>query len=161
MSNYYLIGTKYTDPNNDGSLDSKDIVPYCLQKNVIAIGFAWNTDLTNYYNRNPEGLEILLKGLPIVGSLFNSYRADNISGVEKDGIITTAMGNMFTVSKSDVSSFTVKYGATSTSSSNSSRQYSLYMKGFQYPNQIMLPLKLISFTATIDNNNKEYNLECN
>jgi len=55
MSNYYLVGTKYGDPNN------KDIVPYCLHKNVVAIGFAWNTDLTKYYNQNPRGLEILLK----------------------------------------------------------------------------------------------------
>lgn len=55
MSNYYLVGTKYGDPNN------KDIVPYCLQKNVIAIGFAWDTDLTKYYNRNQRGLEILLE----------------------------------------------------------------------------------------------------
>jgi hypothetical protein len=63
MSNYYIVGTKYTDPNNDGSLDSKDILPYCLRRNVIAIGFAWTIDLTRYYNRNVRGLEILLESL--------------------------------------------------------------------------------------------------
>ena len=98
-------------------------------------------------------LEILLKNIPIIGTLFNSYRADNILGIEKDGIDTTAKGNMYTVSKADVSSFSVKYGAKSLSNSNSSRQFSLYMKGFQYPNEITLPLNLLSFTTTLNKNN--------
>ena len=98
-------------------------------------------------------LEILLKNLPIIGTLFNKYRADNISGKEKDGIDTTAKGNMYTTTKSDINTFTIKYGATSTSSSNSSRQFSLYMMGFQYPNQVALPLDLLSFTAFLNKTN--------
>ncbi|MES1218912.1 MAG: T9SS type A sorting domain-containing protein [Bacteroidota bacterium] len=95
-------------------------------------------------------LEILLKNIPIIGTLFNAYRADNISGIDRNGIDTTVKSNMYTVTKSDVSTFSIKYGATSLSSSNSSRQYSLYMKGFQYPNQLTLPLNLLSFTTTLD-----------
>lgn len=94
-------------------------------------------------------LEILLKNVPIVNSIFNKFRADNILGREKDGIDTTAKGNMFTATKTDVSSFSVKYGATSVTSSNASRQFSMYMMGFQYPNQVTLPLKLISFAGML------------
>ena len=98
-------------------------------------------------------LEILLKSLPLLNPLLNEFRADNILGIEKDGIGTTATGNMYTVSNSDVSTFSVEYGAKSLSNSNSSRQYSLYMVGFQYPNQTILPLDLLSFTAFLDKTN--------
>ncbi|MES1223539.1 MAG: T9SS type A sorting domain-containing protein [Bacteroidota bacterium] len=98
-------------------------------------------------------LEILLKSIPIVNTLLNEYRADNILGIEHDGIDTSGKGVMFTVNNSDISSFSVKYGAKSTSSSNGSRQYSMYMKGFQYPSQIILPLDLISFTAFVNKSN--------
>ena len=98
-------------------------------------------------------LEILMKALQIEHTLLNKYRADNIMGLEKTGIDTTAKGNMYTVSKADVSAFTVKYGATSTNASNTSRQYGLYMQGFKYPNQVTLPLNLLSFTAVINKNN--------
>ena len=96
-------------------------------------------------------LEILLKSLPIVNTLFNEFRADNIAGIEHDNIDTTGKGVMYTVSNTAVSSFSVKYGARSLSTNNSSRQFSLYMKGFQYPSQITLPLNLLSFTAGLNN----------
>lgn len=102
-------------------------------------------------------LEILLKSLPIINTLFNEFRADNILGIEHDGIDTSGKGVMYTVSNSDISSFSVKYGAKSTSSSNSSRQYSLYMKGFQYPNQVILPLDLLSFNAYLDKSSVNLN----
>ncbi len=97
-------------------------------------------------------LEILLKSLPIINTLFNEFRADNILGIEHDGIDTSGKGVMYTVSNTAISSFSVKYGATSASTSNSSRQFSLYMKGFQYPSQVILPLNLLSFTAALNNN---------
>ena len=102
-------------------------------------------------------LEILLKSLPIVGQLFNGFRADNILGIEHDGIDTSGKGVMYTVSNSDISSFSVKYGAKSASTSNGSRQYSLYMKGFQYPSQIILPLDLLSFTAYLNKSKVDLN----
>ena len=75
------------------------------------------------------------------------YRADNILGIERPGIDTSALGNMFTVSKTAVSTFKVKYGAKSLLTGSSTRQYSLYMKGFLYPDQATLPVKLIDFSA--------------
>jgi hypothetical protein len=96
-------------------------------------------------------LEISLKSLPIIGTLLNYYRADNIKGLEKNGIDTSSKGNMYTVSQTDITGFSVKFGAISSNSSGSARQYSLYMKGFQYPNVIVLPLKLLSFDAVTEN----------
>ena len=97
-------------------------------------------------------VEILLKNVPIANSIVNKFRADNILGREKGGIDTTAKGNMFTATKTDVSSFSIKYGATSAINSKMSRQFSMYMLGFQYPNQVTLPLKLISFSGIMHKN---------
>lgn len=102
-------------------------------------------------------LEILLKSIPIINTLFNQYRADNILGIEHDNIDTSGKGVMYTVSNSDISSFSVKYGAKSLSSSNGSRQYSMYMKGFEYPSQITLPLDLLSFTAYVNKSKVDLN----
>lgn len=56
---------------------------------------------------------------------------------------------MFTAYNSNISSFSVAYGATKTNSSSSVRQYSLYMKGFAYPAPSTLPVKLTAFTASL------------
>lgn len=126
---------------------------------ATALDIDGNSTLKEFADINMNGgaatymggtLEILLKNIPILNLLLNEYRADNLLGVEKTGIDTTAKGNMFTVTNSNISQFRIKYGAKSTATSNSTRQFSLYMKGFQYPNQIMLPLNLLSFTATLD-----------
>jgi len=81
------------------------------------------------------------------------YRASNILGIERDGIDTSGFANMFTVSKSNVSSFKLKLGGTSLQTTSSVRQFSVYMQGFQYPNQITLPVKLVDFTANYNNPN--------
>ena len=60
---------------------------------------------------------------------------------------------MFTVTKGNIFSFKIKYGATSLQTGSSTRQFSLYMQGFQYPNQITLPVKLLDFTANYTNPN--------
>jgi hypothetical protein len=78
------------------------------------------------------------------------FRADNILGIERDGIDTSSMANMFSVSNSDVNSFKIKYGAKSTLKNSTDRQFSLYMKGFQYPSEITLPVKLVDFSAKYD-----------
>ena len=85
----------------------------------------------------------LLNG--ILGGL--KFRADNILGIERDGIDTSSMANMFSVTNNDVNSFQAKYGAKSTDTGLTTRQFSLYMKGFQYPSQVTLPVKLIDFSA--------------
>ncbi len=91
----------------------------------------------------------LLNG--ILGGL--KFRADNILGIERDGIDTSSMANMFSVTNNDVNSFQAKYGAKSTETGLTTRQFSLYMKGFQYPSQITLPVKLIDFSAKYNQTN--------
>ena len=96
--------------------------------------------------------------ISVLQLLLNKFRGENILGIERTGIDTAAWGNMFTVKKSNVSSFTVKYGARMLAATATNRQFSLYMKGFSYPNQITLPVKLESFTAILNNNSNKVDL---
>jgi hypothetical protein len=147
--------------------DATTGLPVTLQSvQGTALDIDGNATLKEFADINMNGgtatymgttLEILLKSIPIVNTLFNEYRADNIMGIEHTGIDTSGKGVMYTVSNTNVSSFTVKYGATSTSSTNTSRQNSLYMKAFQYPSQVILPLNLLSFTAGLNSNKTDLN----
>lgn len=78
----------------------------------------------------------------------------NQAGTEKNGIDTAAYSNMYTASNSAISSFTIAYGATTTNSSSSVRQYSLYMKSFSYPSGSTLPVQLSSFAAMLASDKK-------
>ena len=80
------------------------------------------------------------------------FIAQNVLGIERNGIDTSSLANMFTASNSNISSFTIKYGANTSSPSNAVRQFSVYMKWFNYPST--LPVKLSSFSATLNNNSK-------
>lgn len=55
MSKFYIIGTKYGEHNDE------DITPYLLDKQAIAIGFCWDTDLTKFYNGDLDKLDKLLR----------------------------------------------------------------------------------------------------
>lgn len=87
----------------------------------------------------------------LTGLATNWYGAQNSLGIERDNIDTVSYNNMFTVSNSDVSSFRIKYGTYTSSPSTSTRQFSLYMRGFSYPIVALLPVKLSSFTANLKN----------
>jgi hypothetical protein len=100
-----------------------------------------------------------LLDINILNLLGNSIRGANLLGIERNDIDTSAWGNMYTVRKSGVTQFTAKFGATTVlHNSNSNRQYSLYMKGFNLPNQIVLPIKLESFTAMLNNTGNKVDL---
>lgn len=92
--------------------------------------------------------------ISVVQLLLSKFNGTNILGIERSGIDTSALGNMFSVAKTNLSSFSVRFGATTLLSNNSNRQYSMYMKGFQYPVSSTLPVKLELFTAVL---NKEQN----
>jgi hypothetical protein len=87
------------------------------------------------------------------------FMGQNVLGIERDGIDTATMKNMFTASNTNVSSFTIKYGATTTTRDEDNRQYSLYMKGFTYPNQMTLPVELTAFSATLNDSKKGVDLK--
>ena len=80
-----------------------------------------------------------------------NFLGQNILGIERPGIDTLSYNNMYTASNSNISSFSVKYGTTTTVPTGTARQFSLFMKGFNYPGNT-LPVKLASFTATLNNN---------
>lgn len=79
-----------------------------------------------------------------------NFMALNILGIERNGIDTTALSNMFTASNSNINGFTLAYGTFTATPTTTSRQFSLYMKGFTYSLNT-LPVKLASFTATLNN----------
>jgi hypothetical protein len=99
-----------------------------------------------------------LLDINILNLLGNRIRGENLLGIERTDIDTTAWGNMYTVKKSGVTQFTAKFGATTLLSGNSNRQYSLYMKGFNLPSQIVLPIKLESFTAMLNSSGNKVDL---
>lgn len=107
-----------------------------------------NGGITSYLmNSNPD--------ISVVNTGINEVQGLNIMGSERNGIDTSSLANMFTATNTNISSFTVKYGTLTTVPSSSTRQYSLYMKNFTYPG-FTLPVKLASFTATLNNlNNAE------
>lgn len=85
--------------------------------------------------------------------LTGNFMGVNILGIERTGIDTSSLANMFTTSNSGISSFSVKYGSFTSQPSNPVRQFSLYMKRFDYPGNV-LPVKLTSFSAMLTANNK-------
>jgi hypothetical protein len=103
--------------------------------------------LMNYLTTSIDIVVNLLPG--------NEYFGQNLLGIERTGIDTLSWANMFTTTNSNVSSFTVKYGSITTNTSQAVRQFSLYMKGFNYPFVGTLPVKLESFTAMLVNKRAE------
>ncbi|MEO5563811.1 MAG: T9SS type A sorting domain-containing protein [Chitinophagaceae bacterium] len=88
--------------------------------------------------------------ISLLDMLLGKFKGENILGIERAGIDTSAMSNMFTTSNAGISSFTFKYGTTTLLPTNDIRQFSMYMKGFSYPSQVTLPVDLISFNAMLN-----------
>jgi hypothetical protein len=136
------------------SLDSLKATALDIDGNLLMKEFAeigMNGGLATYASGTLD--------ISVLQMLLNRFKGENILGIERTGIDTAAMGNMFTVRKPNVSSFTIKVGANTVSGGSADRQYSIYMKGFQYPNQITLPVKLESFTAILNNINNKAELK--
>ena len=87
-----------------------------------------------------------------------SFRGINIAGIERTGIDTASKANMFTVSATNLSSVMVKLGTVKSNSTQTGRQYGIYFKGFVYPNLTTLPLKMESFSATLNQNSNRVEL---
>lgn len=90
-----------------------------------------------------------------VTDVHGGYRAFNVSGKEFPGIDETALAGMFSVEKLGVVSYTVKYGAIKTNLCEAvSRQYSLYMKSFNFNT---LPVELLNFSVARKDNGAAIN----
>lgn len=92
--------------------------------------------------------------ISLLDMLLGKFRGTNLLGIERNGIDTTSMGNMFTAVNKNISSFTIKYGTNTLLPTNDTRQFSMYMKGFSYPSQVTLPVDIISFNAMLEGTNK-------
>lgn len=82
----------------------------------------------------------------------NEFTGTNIAGIEYTGVDTSAKQVMFTVTKESVSSFIYRAGGTNIGNSAVTRQKGIYFKGFNYPATVVVPVKLISFSAAAKDN---------
>jgi len=78
----------------------------------------------------------------------NEYLATNVAGNEYDGVDTSAKQVMFTVSNTNIPSFTYRAGANNGTNQAVSRQKGIYFKGFNYATGA-LPVKYSAFGATV------------
>ncbi len=81
------------------------------------------------------------------------FLGQNTNGVEYNGIDTSARAVMFKVTQTNISSFKVRFGVTARKNTQPIRQFSLYMRDFQFSNSaVILPVNLLNFNATLSNN---------
>jgi hypothetical protein len=92
--------------------------------------------------------------ISVIQLLFSKFKGQNLLGIERTNIDTSALGNMFTVTRGNINTYSVKIGANTLLSGSANRQYSLYMKGFTYTNPTTLPIKFHTFTATMNGDSK-------
>ncbi len=88
-----------------------------------------------------------------------AFRGINADGNTVNGVDTSAKQYMFSVHNTDVSTFTVKMGLVTTQALATYRLFSFYSKAFVYPINQTLPVKLESFTATLNNNGQKADLK--
>jgi hypothetical protein len=117
---------------------------------------------SSYTLENPTKLTVTSILQTILGILTNVGRT--FDGITNDhsGIDTSATDLMATTRYNNVSSIVYRAGATnnSGSSSGTERNYSLYFKNFAYSSPIIsLPVKLISFTAALNQNQTNVDLK--
>ena len=87
-----------------------------------------------------------------IAKIGTAYKASDIAGNNVSGIDSTHKEVMFTVRNANVSSLTIDFGSVRTSGSDV-RNYSAFFGDFQYPTPGVLPIKLISFDASLENDN--------
>jgi hypothetical protein len=131
-------------PLNDVQATAIDIDGNLLLKEFVELGM----------NGGTASFRTGTLDISVLSLLLNNFRGQNILGIERDGLDTTALGNMYTVSKSNVSSYTIRAGATNLLGGSDDRQFSIFMKGFNYIQTTTLPVKLESFNAFLGTNSK-------
>ncbi|HMU45502.1 MAG TPA: T9SS type A sorting domain-containing protein [Chitinophagaceae bacterium] len=139
---YRITGTATPHTLNSFSLTGLDIDGSSALKEFDEIGLGTGAT-ASYIMSNPS---ILLTEVSP-----GTFRGINIDGKSVGGIDTSAKQYMFSVTNSNVSAFTIKIGMQTTQPSSETRLYSIYMKGFMYPQISTLPVKMESFTAVLSN----------
>ena len=87
-----------------------------------------------------------------------TFMGIDVDGISQPGVDTTARGNMFTTTNYNISSYIAKLGMKTTQSQKSQRLFSLYPSDFNYPIYSVLPVVLESFTAALNGQATQVNL---
>jgi hypothetical protein len=146
---FKLSGTSITQKLDSLSLTALDIDGTSTLKEFdqISLGSgatAW------YKGSNPT--------ISLTSVSSGTFSAINVDGKTQNGVDTSARSNMFTITNTNVSSFTVKMGMYNSHSTKTLRLFSIYTKGFAYPDMAVMPITLESFTTALNNKNTEVNV---
>ncbi len=82
-----------------------------------------------------------------MGQVGTWFTGKNSSQIEYNGVDTLAKQVMFTVSNTNVTTFTIRIGADNQTTSNPTRQRSVYFRAFYYQNGLLPNAGLLSFTG--------------
>jgi hypothetical protein len=147
---YFVSGTTDTASVADITLTALDIDGTSTYKefNEIDLG----PGATANYVMGSPGINLIQTGP-------GAFRGINSNGMTINGVDTTAKYHMFTVTNKDVSSFTVKVGIVNTQAIATYRLFSFYSKAFVYPAMGTLPVKMESFTATLNSSRTNVELK--
>jgi Secretion system C-terminal sorting domain len=148
--NYYITGTS---------------VPYALDTfNLTALDIDGQSGLEEFDQISAGVGATSSYGTSNPNITLSQVSAGTFLGIDNDqvpqnGVDTSSKENMFTVTNTNVSSFTATLGIKTTTAQQTQRLFSLYTTGFNYPLlPVSLPVSLLSFTATLDNNDEKVNL---
>jgi hypothetical protein len=139
---YNISGTNTPANMSKFSITALDIDGSNTVKEFVEIGMG--TGATAAYVAGSPGIA-MTQTAP------GTFRGINTDGNSASGVDTSAKQYMFTVTNTNVSSYTLNMGMETTTGASSTRLYSVYMKDFSYAEAIPLPVKLASFTASLSN----------
>jgi hypothetical protein len=146
---FKITGTNINQKLDNVSLTALDIDGTSTLKEFDQISMGSGASAT--YNASVPTISLT----PLLNGTFTAINAD---GITRPGIDTSAKSNMFTVTNDNTSSFTAKLGVFNTVAQQTLRLFSIYMNGFNYPNLKTLPVTFQSFSATLNNNNTDVNV---
>ena len=154
-----IIGSSYAVFTISFYQAGTQIPAYLQQVNATALDIDGNLNLKEFaeINMGTGGVAKYMSttlDISLLDMLLGKFKGTNILGIERNGIDTSSMSNMFTTTNKNISSFTLKYGTNTLLPTNDTRQFSMYMKGFTYPSQVTLPVDIISFNAMLEGTSK-------
>jgi hypothetical protein len=154
-----VIGSSYAVFTISFYQSNSNIPAYLQQVNATALDIDGSLTLKEFaeINMGRSGIAKYMSttlDISLLDMLLGKFKGTNLLGIERTGIDTSAMSNMFTTTNSNISSFTIKYGTNTLLPTTETRQFSMYMKGFTYPSQVTLPVDIISFNAMLEGSSK-------
>ncbi len=147
--NFKITGTSVDNTLDTVSLTALDIDGNSTLKEFDQISLGAGATAA-YVGANPS--------ISLTNTSPGSFLGINADGIERSSVDTSAKQNMFTVTNTGISTFKVRLGIFNTKLSQDLRLFSVYMKGFSYPNLTVLPVKMESFTAMLDKDGKKVQL---